>query len=88
LRDRHPYPEDIFWLIEISDSTLAKNLAVVDLGIPEKGIRLPQQERNLCQQRLWLHPIPQQAINLHDLFFTTELTRSSNQQIFNVLASA
>jgi Uma2 family endonuclease len=27
-RDRHPQPEDIFWLIEISNSTLA-----VDLGI-------------------------------------------------------
>jgi Uma2 family endonuclease len=27
-RDRHPYPEDIFWLIEVSDSTLAKDLGV------------------------------------------------------------
>jgi Uma2 family endonuclease len=27
-RDRHPYPEDIFWLIEISDSTLAKDLGI------------------------------------------------------------
>lgn len=30
-RDRHPQPEDIFWLIEISNSTLA-----VDLGIKQK----------------------------------------------------
>jgi Uma2 family endonuclease len=27
-RDRHPYPEDIFWLIEVSDSTLAKDLGI------------------------------------------------------------
>jgi Uma2 family endonuclease len=27
-RDRHPYPEDIFWLIEISDSTLTKDLGI------------------------------------------------------------
>lgn len=25
-RDRHPHPEDIFWLIEIANSTLAKDL--------------------------------------------------------------
>ena len=24
-RDRHPYPEDIYWLIEIADSTLSKD---------------------------------------------------------------
>ncbi len=30
-RDRHPHPEDIFWLIEISNSTLA-----VDLGIKQQ----------------------------------------------------
>jgi Uma2 family endonuclease len=27
-RDRQPYPEDIFWLIEISNSTLAKDLGM------------------------------------------------------------
>jgi Uma2 family endonuclease len=27
-RDRHPYPEDIFWLIEIANSTLAKDLSM------------------------------------------------------------
>lgn len=25
-RDRHPYPENIFWLIEVSDSTLLKDI--------------------------------------------------------------
>jgi Uma2 family endonuclease len=39
-RDRHPQPEDIFWLIEISDSTLAKDLGMkkdiyAAAGIPE-----------------------------------------------------
>jgi Uma2 family endonuclease len=39
-RDRHPYAEDIFWLIEVADSTLAKDLSVkkdlyADAGIEE-----------------------------------------------------
>lgn len=39
-RDRHPQPEDIFWLVEISDSTLAKDLGMkkdiyADAGIAE-----------------------------------------------------
>jgi Uma2 family endonuclease len=37
---RHPFPEDIFWLIEIANSTLAKDLGVkrdlyAQSGIPE-----------------------------------------------------
>jgi Uma2 family endonuclease len=27
-RDRHPYPEDIFWLIEVANSTLVKDLSM------------------------------------------------------------
>jgi Uma2 family endonuclease len=39
-RDRHPYPEDIFWLIEVASSTLAKDLGLkkdlyADAGIEE-----------------------------------------------------
>jgi Uma2 family endonuclease len=39
-RDRNPYPEDIFWLIEIANSTLAKDLGIkkdlyADAGIAE-----------------------------------------------------
>ena len=39
-RDRHPHPEDIFWLIEISNSTLVKDLGMkkdiyADAGIAE-----------------------------------------------------
>lgn len=39
-RDRHPQPEDIFWLIEVSNSTLARDLGIkkdiyADAGISE-----------------------------------------------------
>lgn len=39
-RDRHPQPEDIYWLIEISNSTLVKDLGLkkdiyAEAGIPE-----------------------------------------------------
>jgi Uma2 family endonuclease len=39
-RDRHPYSEDIFWLIEIANSTLARDLSIkrdlyADAGIEE-----------------------------------------------------
>ncbi len=39
-RDRHPYSEDVFWLIEIANSTLAKDLGIkkdlyADAGIEE-----------------------------------------------------
>ncbi|NEQ97013.1 MAG: Uma2 family endonuclease [Cyanothece sp. SIO2G6] len=39
-REHHPYPENIFWLIEYSDSSLAKDMEVktklyAQVGIPE-----------------------------------------------------
>jgi Uma2 family endonuclease len=39
-RDRHPYPEDIFWVIEIANSTVAKDIGMkkdlyADAGIKE-----------------------------------------------------
>lgn len=42
-RSHHPYPENIFWLIEYSDSTLKKDLEVkskiyAEAGIPEYWI--------------------------------------------------
>jgi len=36
---RHPYPEDIYWLIEIADSTLAKDLGIKKQMYAEVGIR-------------------------------------------------
>jgi Uma2 family endonuclease len=49
-RDRHPQPEDIFWLIEISDSTLVKDLGIkkdlyANAGIAEYWVmNLPELE--------------------------------------------
>jgi Uma2 family endonuclease len=49
-RDRHPQPEDIFWLIEISNSTLVKDLnfkkdLYADAGILEYWVmNLPELE--------------------------------------------
>lgn len=37
--DHHPYPEDIFWLIEYSDSTLAKDLGVKKQVYAAAGIQ-------------------------------------------------
>jgi Uma2 family endonuclease len=47
-RDRHPYPEDIFWLLEIANSTLAKDVGIkkdlyADGGIEEYWVlNLPE----------------------------------------------
>lgn len=38
-RSHHPYPENIFWLIEYSDSTLKKDLEVNSKIYAEVGIR-------------------------------------------------
>jgi len=35
----HPYPEDIFWLIEYSDSSLIKDLETKSLICATAGIR-------------------------------------------------
>ncbi len=37
-RDRHPHPEDIFWLIEVANSTLAKDLGLKKDNYAEAGI--------------------------------------------------
>ncbi len=34
----HPYPEDIYWLIEISDTTLAKDLGIKKKAYAQAGI--------------------------------------------------
>jgi Uma2 family endonuclease len=35
---RHPYPEDIYWLIEIADTTLAKDLGIKKKAYAQAGI--------------------------------------------------
>ncbi|HEY9619478.1 MAG TPA: Uma2 family endonuclease [Crinalium sp.] len=37
--DHHPYPEDIFWLIEYSDATLTKDLGEKKQAYAEAGIQ-------------------------------------------------
>lgn len=37
--DHHPYPEDIYWIIEISDSTLKKDLSLKKNVYASAGIR-------------------------------------------------
>jgi Uma2 family endonuclease len=37
--NRHPYPEDIYWLIEISDRTLKKDLEIKKLLYAKAGIK-------------------------------------------------
>lgn len=37
--DHHPYPEDIFWLVEYSDTTLAKDLGEKKQVYAEAGIQ-------------------------------------------------
>jgi Uma2 family endonuclease len=37
-REHHPYPDDIFWVIEISDSTLVKDLTVKQQIYAQAGI--------------------------------------------------
>jgi Uma2 family endonuclease len=36
--DHHPYPEDIFWLVEYADSTLAKDLNTKQIIYAQMGI--------------------------------------------------
>ena len=37
--NHHPYPEDIYWLIEISDTTLAKDLGIKKKAYAQAAIR-------------------------------------------------
>ncbi|GFE68379.1 Uma2 family endonuclease [Chroococcus sp. FPU101] len=37
--NRHPYPENIYWLIEISDRTLKKDLEVKKIIYANAGIK-------------------------------------------------
>jgi Uma2 family endonuclease len=56
--EHHPYPENIFWLIEYSDSTLEKDLEIkskvyAEVGIPEYWVV------NLKQRQLIIFREPQ-----------------------------
>ncbi len=48
---RHPYPEDIYWLIEIADTTLTK-----DLGVKKKAYALA------CIPEYWVIDVESQTL--------------------------
>lgn len=68
--DRHPYPQDIYWLVEVSNSTLSKDLAEKSViyarnGIPEYWVI------DLLHNKLWLFTNPQQNSYLNKQAITT-----------------
>ncbi|NJK55208.1 MAG: Uma2 family endonuclease [Pleurocapsa sp. SU_5_0] len=68
--DRHPYPQDIYWLVEVSNSTLSKDLAEKSViyarnGIPEYWVI------DLLHNKLWLFTNPQQNSYLNKQSITT-----------------
>ena len=55
----HPYPQDIYWLIEISNSTLAKDLEEKSLTYARNGIA-EYWVIDLPHSKLWVFTQPQQ----------------------------
>lgn len=67
---RHPYPQDIYWLVEVSNSTLSKDLEEKSIiyarnGIPEYWVI------DLLHNKLWLFTNPQQNSYLNKQEITT-----------------
>ncbi|MEO1620505.1 MAG: Uma2 family endonuclease [Cyanobacteria bacterium J06632_3] len=58
--DRHPTPEDVYWLIEVSNSTLA-----YDLGEKAKAYALDGIEEywvvDVKARQLWIHRVPTES---------------------------
>lgn len=68
--NRHPYPQDIYWLVEVSNSTLSKDLEEKSIiyarnGIPEYWVI------DLLHNKLWLFTNPQQNGYLNKQEITT-----------------
>lgn len=68
--DRHPYPQDIYWLVEVFNTTLSKDLAEKSViyarnGIPEYWVI------DLLDNKLWLFTNPQQNSYLNKQAITT-----------------
>ncbi len=69
--NRHPYPQDIYWLIEVSNKTLTKDLEEKSLiyarnGIPEYWVI------DLLNNKLWVFTNPQQNSYLDKQEVTTD----------------
>lgn len=76
-RRRHPYPQDVYWLIEISKRTLQKDLIQKALtyarnGIPEYWVI------DLTKQKLIVHTKPQRDLSYAKL--TNRYTQVSEYQ--------
>ncbi|MFM2311080.1 MAG: hypothetical protein RLZZ04_356 [Cyanobacteriota bacterium] len=68
--NRHPYPQDIYWLVEVSNSTLSKDLEEKSIiyarnGIPEYWVI------DLVHDKLWLFTNLQQNSYLNKQEITT-----------------
>ncbi len=57
--DRHPYPQDIYWLIEVSNSTLSKDLEEKSVTYARNGIA-EYWVIDLLNNKLWIFTQPQQ----------------------------
>ena len=55
---RHPYSQDIYWLVEISNKTLSKDLTEKSVIYARNGIR-EYWVIDLVNKNLWLHTNPQ-----------------------------
>jgi Uma2 family endonuclease len=58
---RHPYPDDIYWLIEVSNSTLAYDLKEKAQLYAEKQIQ-EYWVIDIIGKQLWIHRQPQDGV--------------------------
>ena len=57
--NHHPYPQDIYWLVEISNSTLAKDLEEKSITYARNGIT-EYWVIDLPHNKLWVFTLPKQ----------------------------
>ena len=71
---RHPYPEDIYWLIEVADRTLKKDLEEKTVTYARNGIS-EYWVIDLPHQKLWVFTQPQNYAYQNCLELTTGIIR-------------
>jgi Uma2 family endonuclease len=67
---RHPYPQDIYWLIEVAERTLKKDLEEKTITYARNGI-LEYWVIDLPHKKLWVFKEPQQNKYQNCTEFTT-----------------
>lgn len=81
-RTHHPYPQDIYWLIEVSERTLKKDLEQKNITYARNGI--PEYwDIDLKDKRLIVHTHPQNNSYLHIAEYKTGIV---SPQLFPNLA--